>query len=67
MKGLKTMHTKDKLLTPQEVASHLKIKTGTLDKWRMKKSHPLRPIKIGHLIRYKQSVLDAWLESTIRH
>jgi len=51
----------DPLNLPPDAAEYLRIKVPTLEKWRLKGSGPAY-IKVGRLIRYRQSALDDWLE-----
>jgi hypothetical protein len=48
------------LLTPQEVASILRIPVGTLAQWRYRRIGPPY-LKIGHHVPYKAEALDAWI------
>jgi hypothetical protein len=57
----------DKKLTTQEACVYLAgesepLKPNTLEIWRLNGKGP-RFIKIGKLVRYAQSDLDAWLDS----
>jgi Helix-turn-helix domain len=52
----------DFLLLPQKAAEILKVKETTLTTWRSTKRQPLRYLKIGHLIRYRKSDVDAFLD-----
>lgn len=44
-------------------AQYLGVKPPTLDIWRCTKRYPLPFIKVGRLVRYRQSALDAFLLS----
>lgn len=59
------LRTDDRLMPPDEVAEYLGgISTQTLALWRANNTHPeLKYIKVGRAVRYRKSVLDAWLES----
>ena len=48
------------LLTPQEVADIFRVEVDTLAKWRWKKIGP-KSIKIGRMVRYPRSEVDAIL------
>jgi len=51
----------DRLLTPQEVAHALGIKTNTLKKWRSdRKGIPF--FRIGKSIRYQMKDVIEWIE-----
>jgi predicted DNA-binding transcriptional regulator AlpA len=52
----------DPLLLPKMTAEMLGVKETTLTTWRSKKRYPLRFLKIGKLIRYRKSDVDAFLD-----
>jgi Helix-turn-helix domain len=52
----------DPLLLPKSAAEILKVETTTLATWRSKKRWPLPYLKIGKLIRYRKSDVDAFLD-----
>jgi predicted DNA-binding transcriptional regulator AlpA len=52
-----------KLLNPPEAAEFLSVSKITLAGWRCSKRYSLPYIKIGRLVRYRQSDLVAFLES----
>ncbi len=51
------------LLTNEESAAYLGVTPGTLDVWRCTKRYNIPYIKVGRLVRYKKSSLDAFIES----
>lgn len=51
----------DPLRTEAESALFLGVKPTTLQIWRCTKRYPLPFIKVGRLVRYRQSALDAFL------
>ena len=53
----------DPLRTEAEAAEALGVKPTTLQIWRCTKRYPLPYIKVGRLVRYRQSALDAFLAS----
>lgn len=53
---------KDKLLTRKEAAEYLGVSEGTLAVWKVTKRYPLPVIKVGRLVRYRQSNLDKFLD-----
>jgi excisionase family DNA binding protein len=55
------------LLDTQAAASYLNIKPHTLEIWRSVRRHEIPYIRVGKLIRYRRSVLDAWLEARTIH
>jgi len=44
-----------------EAAQYLGVGAGTLAAWASKGRYGLRFLKIGRLVKYRQSDLDAWL------
>jgi len=57
------MKTEDKLLKRIEAADYINSTYGTLSTWACTKAVDLKPIKIGRYVRYRKSILDAWLDS----
>ena len=55
--------TFDPLRNEVESAQFLGVKPTTLQIWRCTKRYPLPYIKVGRLVRYRQSALDAFLTS----
>ncbi len=53
----------DPLRNEDESAQFLGVKPTTLQIWRSTKRYPLPYIKVGRLVRYRQSALDAFLAS----
>ena len=54
----------DKLLTTEEVAAWLCIKKCTLEKARSMRLGNFPPyVRIGRVIRYQRSAVQAWLQS----
>ncbi|MDT4331190.1 helix-turn-helix domain-containing protein [Methylomonas sp. MS20] len=54
---------KDAMLDNASAAEYLGISAGTLDVWRSTKRYAIPFIKVGRLVKYRQSALDAFLES----
>jgi helix-turn-helix protein len=52
----------DPLWPPKMTAERLKVKPATLATWRSKQLVPLRFLKVGRLIRYRQSDVEAFLD-----
>jgi Helix-turn-helix domain len=50
------------LLTPQETAEKLRVKTGSLAVWRCTKRYDLPYLRIGRAIRYRASDVAAFIE-----
>jgi len=53
----------DPLLTPPEAAAYIGVSENTLSVWRCVGRYAIPFIKVGRLVRYRVSDLDAWLES----
>lgn len=53
----------DQLLNSKQAADYLGIAVETLNVWRCTKRYNLSYIKVGRLVKYRQSALDAFLES----
>ncbi len=51
------------LLTTEEAAAYLGVKPRSLEVWRCVKRYGIPYVKVGRLIKYRQSELDAWLAS----
>lgn len=54
------------LLNDKAAAKVLDLKPGTLSVWRSTGRYSIPFVKIGHLVRYRRSALEAWLESRTR-
>ncbi len=50
------------LLTPPEAASYIGVSVDTLSVWRCTGRYNISYLKVGRLVRYRKSDLDAWLE-----
>lgn len=50
----------ERLLTPGQVAACLQIPTSTLSRWRSERCE-LAYIKVGRVVRYRKSDIDAWI------
>ena len=55
--------TKDELFSNIEAAEYLGVTPRTLEVWRCKKRFQIPFIKVGRLVKYRKSALDAFLES----
>lgn len=51
----------DPLLSEQQAALMLGVKPSTLQVWRSTRRYALAYIKVGRLVRYRQSALQAFL------
>lgn len=52
----------DPLFTPPQAASYLEVTESTLSVWRCTGRYNIQFIKVGRLVRYKKSALDAFLD-----
>lgn len=53
----------DPLYPPPEAAAYIGVTEGTLSVWRCTKRYDIPYIKVGRLVKYRKSALDAWLLS----
>jgi excisionase family DNA binding protein len=51
------------LLDENSAAQFLQVEPGTLSVWRCTGRYKIPFIKVGRLVRYRRSDLEAWLES----
>lgn len=49
------------LLTPLETATYLGVSERTLSVWRCTKRYDIPYIKVGRLVKYRKTALDAFL------
>lgn len=54
---------RDPLLSEAQAAEMLNVKPGTLSVWRCTRRYPLRYVKVGRFVRYRQSDIEAFLAS----
>lgn len=54
----------DRLLTLEEVAGYLQVPVKTIYDWRHRGLGP-RGLRVGRYVRYRQSDLDAWLDTCV--
>lgn len=59
--------TANELLTVNEAAIYLGVAVQTLHNWRSTGRYRLPCLRVGRLVRYRRSDLDAWLESRKQH
>jgi excisionase family DNA binding protein len=50
------------MLTPQELAEHLRLPLQTIYDWRKKGTGPIA-IKVGKHLRYRWADLEKWLDA----
>lgn len=60
------IHRSKELVDERQAAQHLSVAPGTLSVWRSTGRYKIPFVKVGHLVRYRISDLDAWLESRVR-
>ena len=53
--------TTDPLLTPKEASEYLGVSQNTLSVWRCVGRYNIPFIKVGRLVKYRKSSLDAFL------
>jgi predicted DNA-binding transcriptional regulator AlpA len=53
----------DELLTTEQAAAKLHMKANTLAVWRHDKRYPLKYIKIGSKVLYRESEIERFLEA----
>jgi excisionase family DNA binding protein len=51
------------LMDTEAAADYLGVAPRSLEVWRCIKRHSIPYIKVGRLVKYRQTDLDAWLES----
>jgi excisionase family DNA binding protein len=54
--------TQDPLLTPSEAAAYLGVTENTLSVWRCVGRYDIQFVKVGRLVKYRKSALDAFLQ-----
>lgn len=52
----------DPLLTVEQAAAYLNVQPQTLNNWRTTGRHNIPTTKVGRLVRYRRSALDAFIE-----
>lgn len=55
------------LLTPNEVSKMLGVGVETLNAWRALRRYDLPYVKVGRLVRYRQSDVMQFIESNVIH
>lgn len=54
--------TEDPLLLPSEAAEYLGVTVRTLSVWRCVGRYNIPYVKVGRLVKYRKSALDAFLK-----
>ncbi len=57
------MNQESELKTEEFASEYLDVKRGTLQVWRCTKRYPLPYVKVGRLVRYRMSDLEAFLQA----
>jgi excisionase family DNA binding protein len=57
------LKTQPNLHDNEQAAAHIGVTPRTLEVWRCVKRHDFPYIKVGRLVKYRLTDLDAWLES----
>jgi excisionase family DNA binding protein len=52
-----------KLMDTEDAAQYIGVTTRTLEVWRCTRRYCIPYLKVGRCVRYRQSELDAWLDS----
>ena len=52
----------DPLLTPPEAAAYIGVTENTLSVWRCVGRYDIQFVKVGRLVKYRKSALDAFLD-----
>lgn len=55
--------TTSALMTPAQAAAYMGVEVATLAVWRCTGRYALPYLKVGRLVRYRQSDLDAFLKT----
>jgi excisionase family DNA binding protein len=56
-------HESGNLLTANQAASFLGVRPQTLATWRCAKRYAIPFLKVGSMVRYRRTDLEAWLAS----
>jgi excisionase family DNA binding protein len=62
----KSNQASDPLYDPAEAADYIGVKESTLSVWRCVGRYDIEYIKVGRLVKYRKSALDAFLERRTR-
>ena len=57
-----TIQPTDPLLTPPEAAAYIGVTENTLCVWRCVGRYDIQFVKVGRLVKYRKSALDAFLD-----
>jgi hypothetical protein len=59
---ISSKNTEKLLLSNKEASAYIGVLPGTLESWRYAKRYPIPFIKVGRLVKYRQSDLDIFLD-----
>lgn len=59
--------TEKTTLSAAELAEYIGVKKRTVDQWRFRGNAGPKSYKLGGLVRYKLSTVNAWLAANERH
>lgn len=62
----KLVERNPKLLNDKQAAEYLTVSAGTLSVWRSTGRYALPFVKVGRMVRYRLTDLDAWLDARAR-
>ena len=57
---------RNRLLTPKETGGLLGVSVETLATWRSTGRYPLKYVKVGKLVRYRQADVEEFINSRIQ-
>lgn len=63
--SLQEKHATNQLITRKEAAAYLGTKENTLSVWACNKRYDLPLVKVGRLVKYRISDLDAFIERSV--
>ncbi len=62
----KLVERNPELLDEKQAAERLTVSPGTLSVWRSTGRYNLPFVKVGRMVRYRMSDLDAWIDARSR-
>lgn len=60
---IRAHQSKGEIFNNTEAAEYIGVSPKTLEVWRCTKRHNIPFIKVGRLVKYRKSALDAFLEA----
>ena len=55
----------NEMLSNRDAAAYLGVAESTLNNWRWHGKRPLQYVKLGHIVRYRKSDLDAFISANL--